>query len=55
MHASIESVMAAVAHGTHVTAYPTPNDFDHYVQGGGYALLKACLSGRARATTSSRR
>jgi NADH:ubiquinone oxidoreductase subunit F (NADH-binding)/NADH:ubiquinone oxidoreductase subunit E len=45
MHASIESVMAAAAHGAHVTAYPTPNDFDGYVQGGGYALLKACLSG----------
>jgi formate dehydrogenase beta subunit len=45
MHASIESVMAAAAHGAHVTAYPTPNDFDRYVQGGGYTLLKACLSG----------
>jgi formate dehydrogenase beta subunit len=45
MHASIESVMAAAAHGAHVTAYPTPSDFDRYVQGGGYALLKACLSG----------
>jgi formate dehydrogenase beta subunit len=45
MRASIESVMAAAAHGAHVTAYPTPNDFDRYVHGGGYALLKACLSG----------
>src|SRR4029453_10334304 len=45
MHASIESVMAAAAHGAHATTYPTPNDFDRYVQDGGYALLKACLSG----------
>jgi formate dehydrogenase beta subunit len=45
MHASIESVMAAAAHGAHVTAYPTPSDFDRYVRDGGYALLKACLSG----------
>jgi formate dehydrogenase beta subunit len=44
MHASIESVMAAAAHRSHVTAYPTPNDFDRYVRDGGYALLKACLS-----------
>jgi NADH:ubiquinone oxidoreductase subunit F (NADH-binding)/NADH:ubiquinone oxidoreductase subunit E len=45
MHASIESVMAAAEHGAHATTYPTPNDFDRYVQDGGYALLKACLSG----------
>ena len=55
MHASIESVMA-VAHGTHVTAYPTPNDFDHYVQGGGGTRCsRPVCRGRARATTSSRR
>jgi formate dehydrogenase beta subunit len=45
MHASIESVTAAAARHAHVTGYPTPNDFDCYVQGGGYTLLKACLSG----------
>jgi len=45
MKATADSVTAAVGHGTHVHAYPTPNDLDAYMSGGGYALLKACLSG----------
>jgi formate dehydrogenase len=45
MKATPERVTAAVAHGTHAHVYPTPNDFEAYVQGGGYALLKACIAG----------
>src|SRR5947207_772797 len=45
MRATTESVAAAVAHGAHVRAYPTANDFEHYVRDGGYALLKACVVG----------
>jgi formate dehydrogenase beta subunit len=45
MTATPEHVCAAVAHGTHAQAYPTPNDFDAYLHGGGYALLRACLAG----------
>jgi formate dehydrogenase beta subunit len=49
MTATTESVAAAAAHGAHVRPYPTPSDFDHYVRDGGYALLRACVSGeRAR-------
>jgi formate dehydrogenase len=47
MQATMDSVAAAAAHGTHTLVYPTPNNFDAYVRDGGYALLKACLS-RAR-------
>jgi len=45
MKATPERVTAAVAHGTHAHAYPTPNDFETYLHGGGYALLKVCVSG----------
>jgi NADH:ubiquinone oxidoreductase subunit F (NADH-binding)/NADH:ubiquinone oxidoreductase subunit E len=45
MKATTDSIAAAVGHGTHVHAYPTPNDLDAYLSAGGYALLKACLSG----------
>jgi formate dehydrogenase beta subunit len=45
MKATPDNVTAAVGHGTHVHAYPTPNDLDGYMSSGGYALLKACLSG----------
>jgi formate dehydrogenase len=45
MHANIESVTAAVSHGTHAHAYATPMPFDAYVRSGGYALLRACQSG----------
>jgi NADH:ubiquinone oxidoreductase subunit F (NADH-binding) len=45
MRATTESVAAAAAHGPHVRPYPTPSDFEHYARDGGYALLKACVSG----------
>src|SRR5260370_24136720 len=45
MGASEERVAAAIGQGAHARAYPTPKDFDRYVSGGGYALLKACLAG----------
>ncbi|HEY6996074.1 MAG TPA: NAD(P)H-dependent oxidoreductase subunit E [Xanthobacteraceae bacterium] len=45
MNATMDGVAAAAAHGAHVRPYPTPSDFDHYMRDGGYALLKACLSG----------
>jgi formate dehydrogenase beta subunit len=45
MMATPDSVTAAVGHGAHVHAYPTPNDLDTYMSSGGYALLKSCLSG----------
>jgi formate dehydrogenase len=45
MHATAHSTASAVAHGTHVHAYPTPNGFDAYIRAGGYTLLKACTSG----------
>ena len=48
MHASIESVMAAVAHGTHVTAYPTPNDFDHHAQAATRCSRPVCRGAHAR-------
>jgi NADH:ubiquinone oxidoreductase subunit F (NADH-binding)/NADH:ubiquinone oxidoreductase subunit E len=44
MAATAESVAAAVAHGAHAHAYPTPNDFERYASGG-YTLLKACVAG----------
>jgi NADH:ubiquinone oxidoreductase subunit F (NADH-binding)/NADH:ubiquinone oxidoreductase subunit E len=45
MQATTDSVAAAAALGSHTHVYPTPNGFDAYVRDGGYALLKACLSG----------
>ena len=45
MTATTDSVAAAVSHGSHAHAYDTPNAFDGYVRAGGYALLKACVSG----------
>jgi formate dehydrogenase len=45
MKATADSIAAAVGHGTHVHAYPTPNDLAAYMSAGGYALLKSCLSG----------
>ena len=45
MQATTESVAARAAHAAHVRPYPTPNDFDHYLRDGGYALLKACVAG----------
>src|SRR5438477_7919375 len=45
MHATVENVAAAAAHGAHAHAYPTPQPLDAYQRAGGYALLKACLAG----------
>jgi formate dehydrogenase len=45
MQATVESVEAAVARGAHAHAFATPNEFDTYVRNGGYAVLKACISG----------
>ena len=45
MRATADSVASAVGHGAHAHAYPTDTTFDTYVRAGGYALLKACLSG----------
>jgi formate dehydrogenase len=45
MQATTESVAVAAAQAAHAHAYRTPTDFDRYLRGGGYALLKACLSG----------
>src|SRR5262249_23933537 len=47
MRATTDAVAAAVAQRAHAHAhaYPTPNDFDGYRRGGGYALLQACMSG----------
>jgi NADH:ubiquinone oxidoreductase subunit F (NADH-binding)/NADH:ubiquinone oxidoreductase subunit E len=45
MHASNESVAAAVAHGAHPRAYPSEQTLDVYLRGGGYRLLKDCQSG----------
>jgi formate dehydrogenase len=56
MQATADGTAAAVAHGSHSASktrvnallshvYPTPNAFDAYMRAGGYALLKACLSG----------
>jgi formate dehydrogenase len=45
MQATTDGIAAAVAHGSHAHAYPTPNCFEAYARAGGYVLLKACLSG----------
>src|SRR5438445_1852874 len=45
MQATSDSVVAAVAKGSHAHAYPTNVNFDAYVRDGGYALLKACIAG----------
>jgi NADH:ubiquinone oxidoreductase subunit F (NADH-binding)/NADH:ubiquinone oxidoreductase subunit E len=45
MQATTGGIAAAIAHGAHAHVYPTPNGFDAYARSGGYALLKACLSG----------
>jgi formate dehydrogenase beta subunit len=45
MQATTGGIAAAIAHGSHAHVYPTPNGFDAYARSGGYALLKACLSG----------
>ncbi|HXQ82992.1 MAG TPA: NAD(P)H-dependent oxidoreductase subunit E [Xanthobacteraceae bacterium] len=45
MQADAAKVAAATAKPAHVHAYPTPAAFEAYVKGGGYELLKACISG----------
>jgi len=45
IRATTDSVASAVGHGAHAHPYPTDTTFDTYVRAGGYALLKACLSG----------
>jgi formate dehydrogenase len=45
MHADTASVAAAAAKPAHARAYPADIDYDAYVGGGGYQLLKACTSG----------
>ena len=45
MHATTDSVGAAVARRPHAHAYPTDMTFDAYLGAGGYSLLNACVSG----------
>jgi NADH:ubiquinone oxidoreductase subunit F (NADH-binding)/NADH:ubiquinone oxidoreductase subunit E len=45
MNATADTVAAAVAHGAHAHAYPTPAALEAYLREGGYALLKACIGG----------
>ncbi len=45
MHASAESVAAAIAHGAHARPHACENTFDVYVRDGGYRLLRACHAG----------
>jgi NADH:ubiquinone oxidoreductase subunit F (NADH-binding)/NADH:ubiquinone oxidoreductase subunit E len=45
MQVDAAKVVAAAAKPAHAHSYPTPNAFDTYVRGGGYALLKACIGG----------
>jgi NADH:ubiquinone oxidoreductase subunit F (NADH-binding)/NADH:ubiquinone oxidoreductase subunit E len=45
MQADAAKVVAAAAKPAHAHTFPTPNAFDAYVRGGGYALLKTCLGG----------
>jgi NADH:ubiquinone oxidoreductase subunit F (NADH-binding)/NADH:ubiquinone oxidoreductase subunit E len=45
MRATVDSVAAASAHGSHAHAYATDKTFDAYVHEGGYRLLKDCLAG----------
>src|SRR5580692_11522972 len=45
MQADLATVVAAAKAPAHADVYPTPTDFDAYVGGGGYELLKACIDG----------
>jgi formate dehydrogenase len=44
--ATPEKMSAAAKSGAHAHAFDTPNDFARYQAGGGYALLRDCLSGK---------
>ncbi len=46
MKATPTAIGAAVAKDLHAHAYKTPHDFAAYIAGGGYQLLKSCLSGQ---------
>src|SRR5580698_6185919 len=46
LNADVEKVAAAAAKPEHANVYPTPNGFDVYTRGGGYALLKDCINGK---------
>jgi formate dehydrogenase len=45
MSATADSVAAAAVKDAHAHPYPTANTLDVYLRGGGYQLLRACLSG----------
>jgi formate dehydrogenase len=45
MQADVAKVTTAVKAPAHTHSYPTPTDFDAYVRGGGYDLLRACIGG----------
>jgi len=45
MQADVAAVVSAAAKPVHAHAYPTPEGFDAYRRGGGYALLEACTGG----------
>src|SRR3954453_18420397 len=45
MQATAESVVAAVAQGSHAHPPVIANNFEAYTDDGGYTLLKACLAG----------
>src|SRR5207248_4644103 len=44
MHATAESINAAVARGSHAQAYVPTASFDAYARDGGYELLRSCQS-----------
>ena len=46
LNADKAQVTAAAAKPAHPHVYPTPTPFEAYVKAGGYALLKACISGK---------
>jgi formate dehydrogenase beta subunit len=45
MHATAESMSAAVARGSHAQPHAPTISFDAYVRDGGYGLLRSCRSG----------
>jgi NADH:ubiquinone oxidoreductase subunit E len=45
MQADVATVAAAAAKPAHAQVFPTPTDYEAYVKGGGYELLKACIAG----------
>jgi formate dehydrogenase beta subunit len=45
MQADVATVAAAAAKPAQAQGFPTPTDYEAYVKGGGYELLKACIAG----------